>query len=129
MMRGAVGGVLSGAAASAAVPAAERDTIATAVTITVRKSCRPAIPSSSVKEAGLGLEFPGRGRQTWDGLAVWRARGLAGRLGADRARRGASGALYPQAALAGLNPCPRVRVRGERRARSVDGQVPRNVTL
>jgi hypothetical protein len=53
----------------------------------------------------------------------------AGRLGVDRARWGASGALYPQAALAGLNPCPRVRVRGKRRARSVDGQVLRNVTL
>ena len=25
----------------------------------------------------------------------------------DRARRGASGALYPQSALAGLNPLPR----------------------
>jgi hypothetical protein len=57
--------------------------------------------------------------------------GGGGRVGSvvDRARRGASGALYPQAALAGLNPCPRVRVRRERRARSVDGQVPRNVTL
>jgi hypothetical protein len=61
--------------------------------------------------------------------AVWRGEGGTGRLGADRARWGASGALYPQTALAGLNPCPRVRVRGERRARSVDGQVPRNVTL
>ena len=29
----------------------------------------------------------------------------------DRARWGASGALYPQSAPAGLNPCPRVRVR------------------
>jgi hypothetical protein len=53
----------------------------------------------------------------------------AGRLGVDRARWGASGALYPQSARAGLNPCPRVRVRRERRARSDDGQVPRNVTL
>src|SRR4030095_12947030 len=59
----------------------------------------------------------------------WRGQGWAGRLGVDRARWGASGALYPQSALAGLNPCLRVRVRGERRARSVDGQVPRNVTL
>ena len=57
--------------------------------------------------------------------------GRGGRVGSvvDRARWGASGALYPQSALAGLNSCPRVRVRRERRARSVDGQVPRNVTL
>src|SRR5215208_4371152 len=55
--------------------------------------------------------------------------GAGGRLWVDRARWGASGALYPQSALAGLNSCPRVRVRRERRARSVDGQVPRNVTL
>jgi hypothetical protein len=61
--------------------------------------------------------------------AVWHGRGRGGRLGVDRARWGASGALYPQTALAGLNSCPRVRVRRERRARSVDGQVPRNVTL
>ena len=30
-----------------------------------------------------------------------------GRLGVDRARRGGSGALHPQSALAGLNPLPR----------------------
>ena len=45
-MRGALGGVLSGAAASAAVLATGRDGIATAVTIAVRRSCRPAIRPS-----------------------------------------------------------------------------------
>jgi hypothetical protein len=73
----------------------------------------------------VGSEWPWSGRPP----AVWRGEGGTGRVGADRARWGASGALYPQTALAGLNPCPRVRVRRERRARSVDGQVPRNVTL
>jgi hypothetical protein len=41
----------------------------------------------------------------------WRSWGGADSLVVDRARWGASGALYPQSAPAGLNPCPRVRVR------------------
>jgi hypothetical protein len=45
------------------------------------------------------------------GLGEWRSGLLAGTLAVDRARWGASGALYPQTAPAGLNPCPRVRVR------------------
>jgi hypothetical protein len=47
------------------------------------------------------------------------------RSAADRARRGASGALYPQTALAGLNPLPRGQARGRRPVRGVDGSVPR----
>ena len=41
----------------------------------------------------------------------------AGRLGVDRARWGASGALYPQSAPAGLNPLPRSGVADPARAR------------
>ncbi len=40
-------------------------------------------------------------------------RGPAGRLPDGRARRGASGALYPQSATAGLNPRPRGRPAGQ----------------
>ena len=74
---------------------------------------------------GLGMLFFFAGYE----IDFERIKGKPLRLGVDRARWGASGALYPQSALAGLNPCLRVRVRRERRARSVDGQVPRNVTL
>ena len=37
----------------------------------------------------------------------------------DRARRGASGALYPQSATAGPNPCPRSRVEAAGASRAV----------
>src|SRR5437588_10608170 len=43
----------------------------------------------------------------------------------DRARRGASGALYPQSALAGLNPLPRGTGPGVgASSRGADGSVP-----
>ena len=45
----------------------------------------------------------------------------------DRARRGGSGALYPQSALAGLNSLPRGTAPGQRAADGVDGRVPRDV--
>ena len=45
----------------------------------------------------------------------------------DRARRGGSGALHPQSALAGLNAHPRIRgLRGQYVAGGADGQVPRD---
>jgi hypothetical protein len=54
---------------------------------------------------------------------------LSGRglpLEADRARRGGSGALNPQSALAGLNSLPRSSgPRGQRAGSGVDGRVPR----
>ena len=47
---------------------------------------------------------------------------------ADRARRGISGALHPQSALAGLNPLSRGSgPRGQRAVSGVDGRVPRDV--
>lgn len=46
-------------------------------------------------------------------------------LSADRARRGASGALDPQSALAGLNSLPRSGPLGLPGPRGVDGWVPR----
>ena len=44
----------------------------------------------------------------------------------DRARRGTSGTLYPQSAIAGLNSCPRPVVVGLGDARGVEGWVRRN---
>jgi len=58
MIRGALGGVLSGAAASAAVLVAGRDRIATAVTIAVRRNCRPAMLVLPIKTANFGFMFP-----------------------------------------------------------------------
>ena len=46
-----------------------------------------------------------------------------------RARRGASGALYPQSALAGLNSRPRTAVVRKPCSEGVEGQVLRNVNL
>ena len=47
------------------------------------------------------------------------AKSLAGRIGSDRARRGISGALYPQSALAGPNARLRVVAFGASTPRAV----------
>src|ERR671931_1177067 len=47
----------------------------------------------------------------------------------DRARRGASGALYPRSASAGLNPRPRPDGSGQLPVRSDEGRVPRDTNL
>src|SRR5512132_841446 len=57
-MRGALGGVVSALVASAAVPAAERDRIATAVTIAVRRRRRPANWPSPVRDTLLCFRVP-----------------------------------------------------------------------
>ena len=47
----------------------------------------------------------------------------------DRARRGDSGALYLQSAIAGLNSCSRLLIQERVRASGVEGRVPRNRNL
>src|SRR6266536_6053077 len=64
------------------------------------KACR-GVTSSRVRT-------PQPPPERWRGRK-WRRGGRADRLIPDRARWGASGALYPQSAPAGLNPCPRAR--------------------
>ena len=75
-----------------------------------------ALPAARLRRPLGPLSGPVRGRAGWRG-------GLSS-LG-DRARRGASGALYPQSATAGLNPRPRGRceVHGLEQSGN-DGEVP-----
>ena len=94
-----------------------------AATATVAAAPRPERAADlhrRLPRAARGIESVRASRGGTQGLAVAsrdspRADGCRA---ADRARRGASGALYPQSALAGLNSRPRVRPSGPvRRAR------------
>ena len=72
-----------------------------------------------------------RGPRHWERVARrLAAAALSGRplpSAADRARRGGSGALHPQSALAGLNPLSRgAGPRASASRAGVDGQVPRD---